>query len=87
MDDENENNDNDDVPNKRKKKDLTTKQIYSIISCLLEDLVVHHGEKVPRPGRMRLAAQRFGVSKRTVARKWARAKANRANGHIEAYTA
>ena len=29
----------------------------------------------------------MGVSKRTIARKWARAKDNRANGHIDAYVA
>ena len=60
MDGENENDDDESIVNKRKKKDLTESQINSIISFLLDDLVYHHGERVPRPGRMRIAAQRFG---------------------------
>ena len=53
MDKEINNNHKEPIVSKHK-KDLIEKQINSIISFLLEDLVFHHGGKVPRPGQIRI---------------------------------
>ena len=87
MEELNENQVQELVPNKRKKKDLTSLQRQQVVKEMIERCENHGGSMVPMRGTYSAVAKIFDLHHSSVKNIWIIAKYNASNPAIMAYTA